>query len=109
MTFLNEGTFSQTLSVQDLPVILKGHNVQSLNKALDFFNRIKILNFKREFYSLNRRKKCKLATYNFGSVYIITIFANIMHTPCIIIIFVAIYHYNICRYHALTLHHRNIS
>ena len=40
MTFWNEGTFTLTSSVQDLPVILKWHNFQSLEKAL------------------NRRKKC---------------------------------------------------
>ena len=34
VTFLNEGTFTRT-SVQDLPVILKWHNLQSLDKALD--------------------------------------------------------------------------
>ena len=34
--FLNEGTFTLTLSVQDLPVILKWNNFQSLEKALIF-------------------------------------------------------------------------
>ena len=47
VTFLNVGTFSWTLSVQDLTVILKRQNVQSLNKAFDFFNIIKNKNFVR--------------------------------------------------------------
>ena len=34
--FLNEGTFTRTSSVQDLLVILKWHNFQSLEKALNF-------------------------------------------------------------------------
>ena len=34
MNFWNEGTFTLTSSVQDLPVILKWHNFQSLEKAL---------------------------------------------------------------------------
>ena len=37
MTFRNEGTFSLTSSVQDLPVILKLNNFQSLEKALNCF------------------------------------------------------------------------
>ena len=37
VTFLNEGTFTLTSSVQDLPVILKWHNFQRLKKAYDFF------------------------------------------------------------------------
>ena len=53
MTFLNEGTFTLTSSVQDLPVILKWHNFQSLEKALNFFME---LNFcKSDVYFLNRR------------------------------------------------------
>ena len=35
MTFWNEGTFTLTSSVQDLPIILKWHNFQSLEKALN--------------------------------------------------------------------------
>ena len=35
MTFWNEGTFTLTWPVQDLPVILKWHNFQSLKKALN--------------------------------------------------------------------------
>ena len=59
--------FTRTSSVQDLPVILKWHNLQSLDKALDFFIE---LNFcKSDLYSLNSLKKCKVAIYNFGSVY----------------------------------------
>ena len=34
VTFWNEGTFTWTSSVQDLPVILKWHNFYSLKKAL---------------------------------------------------------------------------
>ena len=34
---LNEDNFTWTSSVQDLPVISKWHNLQSLNKALYFF------------------------------------------------------------------------
>ena len=66
MTFLNEGTFTRTLSVQDLPVILKWHNLQSLDKALDCFIELKFC--KSDLYFLNRRNKCKVATYNLGSV-----------------------------------------
>ena len=36
VTFWNEGTFTQASSVQDLPDILKWHNLQSLDKALNF-------------------------------------------------------------------------
>ena len=67
MTFWNEGTFTQTSSVQDLPVILKLHNLQSLNKALDLFIEFKCC--ESDFYFLNGRKNCMVATYNFGSVY----------------------------------------
>ena len=54
--------------MQGLPVILKWHNLQSLDKALDI-----ILEFKfceSDFYFLNGSKNCMVATYNFGSVYI---------------------------------------
>ena len=53
--------------MQDLPVILKRHNLQSFDKALDFFMELKFC--ESDFYLLNGRKKCKVATYNFGSVY----------------------------------------
>ena len=43
-----------TSSVQDLPVILKRHNFQSLEKALNFFMELKFC--KSDFYFLNRRK-----------------------------------------------------
>ena len=55
MTFLNEGTFTLTSSVQDIPVILKWHNFQSLEKALIFME-LKFL--KSDVYLLNRHKKC---------------------------------------------------
>ena len=48
--------------MRDLPVILKWHGLQSLDKALDFL--IKFCMSK--FYSLN--SLCKVAAYNFGSV-----------------------------------------
>ena len=35
--FWNDGTFTRTSTVQGLPVILKWHNSQSLDKALDLF------------------------------------------------------------------------
>ena len=54
MTFLNEGTFTLTSSVQDIPVILKWHNFQSLEKALIFME-LKFL--KSDVYLLNRHKK----------------------------------------------------
>ena len=57
MTFLNEGTFSRTLSVEDLPAILKGDNLQSLDKALDFFIELKFS--RSDFYFLNRRKNVR--------------------------------------------------
>ena len=45
--------FTTTLSVHDVPVILKCHNLQSLDKAMDYFIEIKFC--KSEFYFLNRR------------------------------------------------------
>ena len=66
MTFLNEGTFTRTSSVQGLLVILKWHNLQSLDKALDLFIEFKYS--ESDFYFLNGSKKCMVATYNFGSV-----------------------------------------
>ena len=66
VTFWNEGTFSRILSVQDLPVIFEKRYFQSLDKALDFIIASKFC--KRDFYFLNRRKKCKVATYNIVTV-----------------------------------------
>ena len=43
--------------MQDLPVILKWDNLQSLDKALDFF--IALNCCKSDFYFLNRRKNVK--------------------------------------------------
>ena len=45
--------FTTTLSVQDVPVILICHNLQSLDKAMDYFIEIKFC--KSEFYFLNWR------------------------------------------------------
>ena len=53
--------------MQGLPVILKWHNLLSLDKALDLFIEFKI--GESEFYFLNGNKKCMVATYNFSSVY----------------------------------------
>ena len=54
--------------MQGLPVILKLHNLQSLDKALDIFIEFKFC--EGDFYFLNRSKNCTVATYNFCSVYI---------------------------------------
>ena len=54
--------------MQGLPVILKWHNLQSLDKALDLI--IEFHKFREgDFYFLNGSKKFMMATYNFGSVY----------------------------------------
>ena len=53
--------------MQDLSVILKWDNLQSLDKALYFF--MALIFCESDFYFLNRRKKCKVATYNIVSVY----------------------------------------
>ena len=53
--------------MQGLPVILKCHNLQNLDKALDLFIEFKFC--ESEFYFLNRSKTGMMATYNFGSVY----------------------------------------
>ena len=53
--------------MQGLPVILKRHNLQSLDKALDLFIEFKFC--ENDFYFLNGSKNCMVATYNFGSVY----------------------------------------
>ena len=55
-----------TSTVQDLPAILKWHNFQSHEKALNFVMELKFC--KSDVYFLTRRKKCAVATYNFGSV-----------------------------------------
>ena len=67
MTFWNDGTFTWTSSVQGLPVILKWHNLQNLDKALDLLIDLKIC--ESDFYFLNGSKNLMVATYNFGSVY----------------------------------------
>ena len=54
--------------MQDLPVILKWHYLQSLEKALGLFIEFKF--WEGDFYFLSRSKNCKVATYNFGSVYL---------------------------------------
>ena len=53
--------------MQGLQVILKCHNLQSLDKALDLFIEFKFC--ESDFYFLNGSKNCMVATYNFGSVY----------------------------------------
>ena len=52
--------------MQDLSVTLKLDNLQSLEKALDFFITLKFC--KGDFYFMNRRIKCKMATYTIVSV-----------------------------------------
>ena len=54
--------------MQGLPVVLKWHYLQSLDKALDLFIEFKFC--ESDFYFLNGSKNCMVATYNFGSVYI---------------------------------------
>ena len=54
--------------MQGLPVILKSHNLQSLDKAVDLFIELKFC--EGDFYFLNGSKNCMVATYNFGSDYI---------------------------------------
>ena len=54
--------------MQGLPVILKCHNLQSLDKALDLSIEFKFC--ESDFYLLNGSKNCIVATYSFGSVYI---------------------------------------
>ena len=53
--------------MQGLPDILKCHNFQSLDKALDLFIEFKFC--ESDFYFLKGSKKCMVATYNFGYVY----------------------------------------
>ena len=52
--------------MQGLQVILKRHNLQSLDKALVLFIELKF--FESEFYFPKGSKKSMVATYNFGSV-----------------------------------------
>ena len=52
--------------MQGLPVILKGQNLQGLDKALDLFIEFKFC--ESDFYFLKGGKNCMAATYNFGSV-----------------------------------------
>ena len=53
--------------MQSIPVILKQHNLQSLEKALDPFIEFRFC--ESYFYFLNGSKICMVATYNFGSMY----------------------------------------
>ena len=64
--------------MQGLPVILKRHNLQNLDKALDLFIKFKFS--ESDFYFPNRSKNCMVATYNFGSVYI-CIHSNLYMAP----------------------------
>ena len=66
VTFLNDGIFTRTLSVQGQQDILKWHSLQSLDKALDLFIEFKFC--ESDFYFLTGSKNCMVATYNFGSV-----------------------------------------
>ena len=52
--------------MQGLPVIMKCHNLQSLDKALDISIEFKFCG--SDFNFLNGSKNCMVATYNFGSV-----------------------------------------
>ena len=61
--------------MQGLRVILKWHNLQSLDKALDLFIEFKFC--ESDFYFLNGSKNCFVANYNFGSVYTL-IFLRLM-------------------------------
>ena len=54
--------------MQDLPVILKRDNLQSLDKALDLLIAFIFVRAIFYFCLLNRRKKCNVATYNIVSV-----------------------------------------
>ena len=67
VTFWNDGTFTWNSSVQGLPVTLKWHNLQWLDKAFGLFIEFKFC--ESDFYFLNRSKNCMVATYNFCSVY----------------------------------------
>ena len=52
--------------MQGRPAILKLHNLQSLNEALDIFKEFKFC--ESDFYFLNGSKNCMVATHNIGSV-----------------------------------------
>ena len=52
--------------MQDLPVILNLHNLQSLDKASDLFIDFEFC--ESDFYFLNGSKNYMVATYNFRSV-----------------------------------------
>ena len=55
VTFKNEGTFTLTSSVQDLPVMIKWHNFQSFEKALNFLRNLIVY----EQYLLSKQaQKC---------------------------------------------------
>ena len=54
--------------MQDLPVILKCHNLQSLDKPLEAFIE---LNLCKDNFTFCTGVKNKVATYNFGSVHIL--------------------------------------
>ena len=66
VTFWNDGTFTRNRYVQSLPVILKWHDLQILDKAFDLFIEFKLC--ESNVYLLNGSKNCMVATYNFGSV-----------------------------------------
>ena len=67
-----------------LPDILKRLNLQSLNKALDLLIEFKFC--ESDFYFLNKSKNCMVATYNFGSVYILKYKYYGLYYTCIFII-----------------------
>ena len=56
--------------MQNLPIILKWHILQSLDKALDLFIEFKLC--ESDFYFLKGSKNGMVATYNFGSVLSLT-------------------------------------
>ena len=55
MIFWIGGTFTRTSSVQGLPVILKWHNLQNLDKAMDLFIEFKIC--ESDFYFFEWEQK----------------------------------------------------
>ena len=79
VTIWNEGTLSQTLSVKDLPVILKWDNLQSLDKAFDFLIALKIL--QKRFPFSEQAQKYKMATNNIVSVYIYIFLKKMISAP----------------------------
>ena len=52
--------------MQCLPVILKLHNLECLDKAFDLLIEYKFC--ESDFYFLNGSKNCMVPTYNFGSM-----------------------------------------